>query len=650
MTIDEILSRLENVKSSGSGFTAHCPAHDDKNSSLSINIGDDGKILIKCFAGCEFKKIVEAMGLKESDFFPEKKKNKASKKTTKDGLTLDQLANAKKLPVDFLKSLGLKDWKYEDKPAVLMPYFDEKGEQLVWRYRIALDGKDKFRSKSGERLALYGLDMLAEIKQAGWVLIVEGESDRWTCVYHKIPCLAVPGKNNWKDEWKTFLDGLDTYVYQEPGAEKFTASIAKSLPDIKVILASDYKDVSDAHINDVDVADYIENAKARARVYGPPLTRDLIYSMRDFIDRFIVFKNLKAPLLIGTWVVATYIYEAFEYFPILWINSPTKRCGKSKLVDILDKIVSRSSGTTINTSASALFRLTAEGCTFLADEVESMRGADKEKFGDLMSILNSGFQKGAVVTRATRNSDEIKRYPVYGPKVLSGINSVADTIADRSLAIKMARQSKGEKKRKEKLKFRKLKDTVNALQSDATMWTMQNARAIQKIYDNMTEEPRLTDCDDRFIDIVEPLVAVLKFADSEAANGGSRILDEVMPILLELSGLRDEAQADESIAALCVVLDDILGTDKETWIASADLLERFKQTEGLKWIGSTKGVATFLNKLGIYPNKFENKTNTGDRKRPRGYKITREIVDDLRSRYAHSEFDPSQASQSQQSQ
>src|SRR5262245_14821148 len=287
MTIDQITSRLENVRSSGSGFTARCPAHQDQNNSLSVTEADD-RILLKCFAGCDFKQIATAMGLQESDFFKEKPK---TARANKGGLTLDQLANAKKLPVEFLKLLGLKDWIYEEKPAVLIPYLDETGQQLVWRYRIALEGKDKFRSKSGERVALYGLDMLNQIKQARWVLVVEGESDRWTAAYHKVPCLAVPGKSTWRDEWKKYFDGLDVYVWQEPGAENFTASIAKSLPNIKIILASDYKDVSDVHIADVDVADYIEGAKANARVYGPPLTRDLIVSMKDFVDRFVFFKN-----------------------------------------------------------------------------------------------------------------------------------------------------------------------------------------------------------------------------------------------------------------------------------------------------------------------------------------------------------------------
>ncbi|TVQ32987.1 MAG: DUF3987 domain-containing protein [Phycisphaeraceae bacterium] len=54
---------------SGQGWSARCPAHDDRKPSLSISTGDDGRALLKCHAGCAFPDIVAAIGLKESDLF-----------------------------------------------------------------------------------------------------------------------------------------------------------------------------------------------------------------------------------------------------------------------------------------------------------------------------------------------------------------------------------------------------------------------------------------------------------------------------------------------------------------------------------------------------------------------------------------------------
>jgi hypothetical protein len=57
------------AQKSGSGYSTCCPAHDDKNPSLSISEGSDGKILLKCFAGCSTEAICSSLGLTVSDLF-----------------------------------------------------------------------------------------------------------------------------------------------------------------------------------------------------------------------------------------------------------------------------------------------------------------------------------------------------------------------------------------------------------------------------------------------------------------------------------------------------------------------------------------------------------------------------------------------------
>ena len=69
-TAERILDRLENVRQCGKGWRAACPAHDgNSKSSLSIAQGDDGRILINCFAGCSALEIVHSIGLEVSDLF-----------------------------------------------------------------------------------------------------------------------------------------------------------------------------------------------------------------------------------------------------------------------------------------------------------------------------------------------------------------------------------------------------------------------------------------------------------------------------------------------------------------------------------------------------------------------------------------------------
>lgn len=67
-----LLDRLEGVKRSGKGWIARCPAHKDRSASLSVAEGRDGRVLMKCFAGCEALAVVRAIGLELADLFPER--------------------------------------------------------------------------------------------------------------------------------------------------------------------------------------------------------------------------------------------------------------------------------------------------------------------------------------------------------------------------------------------------------------------------------------------------------------------------------------------------------------------------------------------------------------------------------------------------
>lgn len=68
--INNLLERLEGVKGGNGKWMACCPAHGDKRPSLAIKELDDGRILLKCFAGCNVEEITGAIGMNVSDLFP----------------------------------------------------------------------------------------------------------------------------------------------------------------------------------------------------------------------------------------------------------------------------------------------------------------------------------------------------------------------------------------------------------------------------------------------------------------------------------------------------------------------------------------------------------------------------------------------------
>jgi hypothetical protein len=93
---------------------------------------------------------------------------------------------------------------------------------VLSRYRVSLKstkGHPAVVSRKGDPIMLYGLHWLEDAKEAGYVLICEGESDCHSAWYRGIPALGVPGVGNWKKEWARYLEGIARIlVLVEPDA------------------------------------------------------------------------------------------------------------------------------------------------------------------------------------------------------------------------------------------------------------------------------------------------------------------------------------------------------------------------------------------------------------------------------------------------
>lgn len=67
--LDRVHQALESVGSKRHGDNFSCPGHDDSTPSLSVSEGRDGRVLVKCRAGCTVNEVLEALGLEIGDLF-----------------------------------------------------------------------------------------------------------------------------------------------------------------------------------------------------------------------------------------------------------------------------------------------------------------------------------------------------------------------------------------------------------------------------------------------------------------------------------------------------------------------------------------------------------------------------------------------------
>jgi Domain of unknown function (DUF3854) len=168
---------------------------------------------------------------------------------------------------------------------------------------------------------------------------------------------------------------------------------------------------------------------------------DLVARLEKYFRSYAFFRDTRVPLLLAVWTIGTYVYRVFFTFPYLLLRSPRKRCGKSRVEDLLAEVAFNAEPRTTNPTEAAIFRGPVQnGGTLLLDEVEGLKG-DKERFAGLLAVLNDGYKSGGEVKRTEKRGDSFVavKYPTYAPKVLAGISKLAEMLEDRGIPIFMTR-------------------------------------------------------------------------------------------------------------------------------------------------------------------------------------------------------------------
>ncbi len=228
LTIDDLLTHFADVKSEGGQYKARCPAHDDLRVSLSITTGREGRILLKCFAGCTTKAICEAAGIAVADLFPPKHEKPPSR-VTDTYIYLD--AERKRL----FRVCRRADKSFFQQRAVGQDWVTGLGTIIPVLYRLP--------------------EVIAGIRRGETVWVPEGEKDANNLRAVGLVATTSPmGAGKWRPEYSESLAGADVVILpdnDDPG-QKHAEFVAQSLRDVaasvKVLLLPDLPrkgDVSD---------------------------------------------------------------------------------------------------------------------------------------------------------------------------------------------------------------------------------------------------------------------------------------------------------------------------------------------------------------------------------------------------------------------
>ncbi|WP_271407644.1 DUF3631 domain-containing protein [Pseudomonas sp. Q1-7] len=295
---------------------------------------------------------------------------------------------------------------------------------------------------------------------------------------------------------------------------------------------------------------------------------DLLDDITHTLARHVIAdkETLRAAAL---WVAFTWLIDVVQVAPIANITAPEKRCGKSILLTALGKLANRSLQVA-NIGPAALFRsIELWSPTLLIDEVDAFLAAHEDARG----ILNAGFTRdSAIVIRCVGDDHLPTPFNVWGAKALCGIGKIADTLADRSVPLRLRRRTPGE--------------SVESLRhSDPALWEKLRSRLARFAQDSAdaigkARPTPITGLNDRANDAWEPLLAIADLA-------GSHWPKSARHAAIALHGL--EGEAPSIGAELLADVKAVFDAKATAKIFSAELLDALVADEEAPWATWNRG-------------------------------------------------------------
>jgi hypothetical protein len=369
---------------------------------------------------------------------------------------------------------------------------------------------------------------------------------------------------------------------------------------------------------------------AAASATGPDATRtvplpDLLGEIEAIVSRYVMI-SADALTAIVLWIAHTYALDAFDVTPYLNVTSPAKRCGKSRLLEVLEGLT-RAAWLVIRPSEAVLFRkIGRDQPTMLLDEVDAIFKDRSASTEGLRAVLNAGNRRGVTVPRCVGDQHELVDFPVFCAKVTAGIGRVLpDTVRDRGIEVQLLRKKPGETL--PKLRQAILRQETAPVRKALATWASTTVIDAFRIAAPIVPD----ELHDRAADAWEPLLAIADSAGGDwptrARNAARALhcadLDKDNVGVLLLRAIRDEF--------------DAAGVDR---LLTADLLRRLIERDGEPW-GAWWGpaiakddvrgpgfkLATQLREYGIMPKEMRTATGKG-----KGYE--RADFEDAFARYA----------------
>lgn len=348
---------------------------------------------------------------------------------------------------------------------------------------------------------------------------------------------------------------------------------------------------------------------------GPGMEGHPLDDLLTAVTRYVVLPSDHAARAVTLWIAATHGVGCFQHAPRLALRSPAKRCGKSRLLDVIAATCSRPL-LSVNATVAAIFRSIGTDVppTLIIDEADTIFGSKKvaEQNEDLRGLLNAGHQRGRPALRCVGPQQTPTEFATFAMAALAGIGGLPDTITDRAVNIEMRRRAPGEQV--STYRTRRDEPALHELRDRLAAWVTAHSAELSAAEPDMPVE-------DRAADTWEPLVAI-------ADTAGGQWPAYARAACLQLVTEADAAEAEDEInVRLLTDIRTIFTERRVTFMSSADLIYALRQVEESPWESFDFNASRLSHRLREFNVRTErNTTGTG-----RGYRI--ETLTDAFNRY-----------------
>jgi hypothetical protein len=359
---------------------------------------------------------------------------------------------------------------------------------------------------------------------------------------------------------------------------------------------------------------------------------DLYGNIRNYVARYVVFPFPEYLTLIAVWIMGTYVFKVFRYFPYLWINAE-KGSGKSHLLEVICPLVFHGEVITDPTEA-VIFRDISNNLTaLLIDEVEALNSKNKDERAAILTILNTGFNVMGLVKRACGENFQLQSFNTYSPKILAGINDIWDVLKDRTIPTRMLRKKPSEKVERFKTSA-EISSLQVALRDDLYLFALENAARIAEHYHSIEKFDGIDHLTNRELDIWEPLLVLAHLIDQN--NDGPKVFDELVILSQRIFNerKRDNVAENETyklvkvIRAMLKERNPVEKSGTKYLYKAINMFIFFQNSEEFEWIKTTNALTNRLRKIGV----VSLQKRIGGKKE-RFYQIDEAKVTDFAERY-----------------